>query len=488
MNLNAKPRTIFCHDNLPILRGLNSDSIDLIYLDPPFNKGRQFHAPIGTTAEGADFSDIWTPDSVKDEWHNQIIDKYPKLYKYLDSVGDIGSSSAKYYLIYMAVRLMEMGRILKETGSIYLHCDPTASHYLKLLMDTVFGVENFRTEISWKRTTAHSDTKQGRKLHGRIHDIILFYTKTNNWCWNPVFTKYDKDYVENTYRFVEPETNRHYQKDNLTAAKPGGDTLYEWRVKRLRGDDWESDLRNQWENPEPNWEYKGVPPYRGRSWAYSKEKMHEFAREGRIVYSQTGMPRYKRYLDEMPGVPLQDIWTDIHPPSRRECVGYPTQKPLALMDRILNASSNKGNIVPDPFCGCATTCIAAENLQRQWIGIDVSHKAYDLVKERLVKEVPSDLFRGEPIFRTNVPTRTDIPHKKAPTEEDKFHLFGKQNSKCYGCFTKFEVQHLEIDHFIPKSQGGSHERENLQLLCGHCNRVKGDRPMEYLKAKMKAIA
>ena len=175
-------------------------------------------------------------------------------------------------------------------------------------------------------------------------------------------------------------------------------------------------------------------------------------------------------------------------PSSKERLGYPTQKPLKLLDRIIKASSNERDIVLDPFCGCATTCIAAENLQRNWIGIDVSHKAYDLVIERLNSEVPPDLFRGVPVFRTDIPTRTDIPHKKAPTEEDKFYLFGKQNSKCYGCFTRFEIQHLEIDHFIPKSQGGSHERENLQLLCGHCNRIKGDRPMEYLKSKMKAIA
>ena len=187
--------------------------------------------------------------------------------------------------------------------------------------------------------------------------------------------------------------------------------------------------------------------------------------------------------------PCPDWWEiPIINPNAKERTGYPTQKPLALLERIVKASSNERDIVLDPFCGCATTCIAAENSQRQWIGIDVSHKAYDLVKERLVKEVPSDLFRGEPVFRTDVPTRTDIPYKKAPTQEDRFLLYGKQNGQCAGCFTRFEIQHLETDHIVPTSHGGNHERENLQLLCGHCNRVKGDRPMEYLKAKMKAIA
>lgn len=168
-----KPRTVFCYDNLPILRGINSNSIDLIYLDPPFNKGRAFHAPIGTTAEGASFHDIWSPDEVKDEWHNQINDRYPDLYKYLDAVGMIGSRSAKYYLIYMAVRIIEMHRILKETGTIYLHCDPTASHYLKLLLDTIFGYRNFVNEIIWSYRTGGA----GKKAWSRKHDVIFFYAK-----------------------------------------------------------------------------------------------------------------------------------------------------------------------------------------------------------------------------------------------------------------------------------------------------------------------
>ena len=222
----------------------------------------------------------------------------------------------------MGVRLLEMRRILKDTGSIYLHCDPTAGHYLKMEMDAVFGRDSFRSDISWKRTSAHSDTKQGRRQHGRIHDVLLYYTVGKSWTWNPIYTEYDDDYVQTFYRHEEEETGKLYRKDNLTAAKPGGDTEYEWRAKRRKAGDWEADLTREWKKPREGWEYKGVPPYNGRYWAYSQEKMQEFAKQGRLVYARSGMPNYKRYLDEMPGVPLQDVWVDVKPTlSKKERMG-----------------------------------------------------------------------------------------------------------------------------------------------------------------------
>jgi adenine specific DNA methylase Mod len=239
----------------------------------------------------------------------------------------------------MAPRLVELRRVLKESGSIYLHCDPTASHYLKLLMDGVFGATMFRTEIVWKRSSAHNDGKQGRKMHGHIHDVILFYSRADDWIWNQTFTEYDESYTTSFYRYIEEGTGRRYRLGDLTAAKPGGDTSYEW---------------------------KGRGPYKGRFWAYSRANMEEFEREGRLVYSKSGMPAYKRYLDEMPGVPLQDVWTDIPPigPQAQERLGYPTQKPEALLERILRASSNEGDVVLDPFCGCGTTVQVAQKLDR----------------------------------------------------------------------------------------------------------------------------
>jgi hypothetical protein len=307
------------------------------------------------------------------------------------------------YLSMMAPRLVELRRVLKPTGSLYLHCDPTASHYLKLLLDAVFGPEHFRSEIVWKRSGAHSDAKQGRKLHGHIHDVLLYYTKGDEWSWNHVFTPYDEEYVERNYNLVDEETGRRFRRDNLTAARPGGDTEYEWRVKKQAGirERWVADLDEEHANPKPGWEYRGVHPYEGRFWAYSQENMRQFAREGRLRHTFEGMPEYKRYLDEMPGVPLQDLWADIPPiiAGTAERLGYPTQKPVALLERILASSSNPGDVVLDPFCGCGTTIAAAQKLGREWIGIDITHLAINLIKTRLADAYGDEVMYeviGEP--------------------------------------------------------------------------------------------
>ena len=278
-----------------------------------------------------------------------VAEEEPAIAYLLETAGRTHSKGMQSYLTMMAVRLLEMHRVLKPTGSIYLHCDPVASHYLKQLMDAVFGAKNFRSDITWKRTSAHSDTKQGRRQHGRIHDVLLYYTVGSTWTWNPIYTEYGAEYVKTFYRHVEEATGRLYRKDNLTAARPGGDTRYEWRVKRPTDGEWEADLDNAWLLPRSGWEYKGVPPYKGRYWAYSRKGMREFAAARRLVYAKSGMPNYKRYLDEMPGVPLQDMWTDVTPTlSSKERVGYPTQKPLALLKRIIAASSSPGDVVLDP--------------------------------------------------------------------------------------------------------------------------------------------
>ena len=254
---------------------------------------------------------------------------------------------------------------------------------MKLLLDAVFGSENFRSEINWRRTNAHNDAKQGRRQYGNVRDTIFFYTKSKTWNWNWQYTAYDKEYVDSFYKATEQNSGRRYSMDNLTAAKPGGDTSYEWRVKRPRDGEWDADLTNEFAHPLEGWEYKGVMPYRGRYWAYSKEGMVGMAEEGRLAYTKNGTPRYKRYLDEMPGVPLQNDWSDIRPASRSESLGYPTQKPEALLERIIQSSSNEGGVVLDPFCGCGTAVAAAQKLDRQWIGIDVTHLAVALMKSRL---------------------------------------------------------------------------------------------------------
>ena len=346
---------LYYGDNLDILREHVADaSVDLIYLDPPFNSNATYNVLFQersgeqSAAQITAFDDTWHWGMESEAAYHEVVTGGPKgLADLLQAMRSfLGQNDMMAYLTMMAQRMIELHRVLKPTGSIYLHCDPTASHYLKMLLDAVFGPTNFRTEITWKRTSAHSDTRQGRRQHGRVHDILLFYTKGSNWTWNPSYTEYDKEYVEDFYKYVEPETGRRYRLGDLTG--PGG---------AAKGN--------------PQYEVMGVTRY----WRYSKDRMQKLIDQGRVVQTKPGnVPQYKRYLDEMPGVPLQDLWTDIGPVASqaRERLSYPTQKPEALLERIVNASSNEGDVVLDPFCGCGTAIAAAERLNRRWIGIDIT--------------------------------------------------------------------------------------------------------------------
>src|SRR5258708_10409397 len=391
--------TLFYGDNLLILREhIPSESVDLIYLDPPFNSSRSYNVLFkdehGTESEAqmTAFEDTWHWNLAAEQTYTELLTEAPdNVAQMIESLrGFIGDNQMMAYLVMMAVRLVELHRVLKPTGSLYLHCDPTASHYLKIILDTIFEPQNFRSEIIWKRSSAHSDTKQGRKLHGHIHDVIFFYTKSDKWTWNPPYTDYDPEYIEDFYRHIEEGTGRRYRLSDLTAAKLGGDTSYEW---------------------------KGVKPYKGRYWAYSKENMEQFDREGRLYYSKTGMPAYKRYLDEMPGVPLQDVWTDVRPigASAAERLGYPTQKPEELLERIIQSSSNPGDSILDPFCGCGTAIVAAQKQERKWIGIDITHLSIALQKYRLEAMFPGIKFKvvGEP---------KDIGAARQLATEDRYQL------------------------------------------------------------------
>ena len=342
-------RSIFGNDNLEIIQGIDSNSIDLIYLDPPFNKKKIFTAPIGSSAEGASFSDIFRKEDVKDEWIQTIKEDQDKLYGFLNGIKNIeGKTSYNYcYLCYMAIRLIEFHRTLKSTGSIYLHCDPTMSHYLKLLLDCIFGEKNFRNEIIW----FYQKWSNAAQKFQANHDIILFYGKTKQIFFN-------KQYLlsEDKKRKLE----KGYQ---INVANDVRQLIY-----------------------------------------YNKEKIKD-----------VDPRRYDRKVDKTkdnPGSPIADVWEVPFLNSQsKERTGYPTQKPLALLERIIKASSNEGDVILDPFCGCATTCIAAEKLNRQWIGIDISVKAYDLVRKRLKKEVanPEDLFQHDNIvtYSQSTPQRTD---------------------------------------------------------------------------------
>lgn len=359
---------LYYGDNVDMLREHVDDaSVDLIYLDPPFNSNARynvlFRTPDGerSAAQAAAFQDTW-------EWNEQSAACYDEMMSAGGKPADIlrslrtflGTSDMMAYLVMMASRLNELHRVLKDTGSLYLHCDPTASHYLKIVLDGVFGPTNFRTEISWRRQSAHNDAKQGRRQYGNVRDVIFFYTKSDKWKWNWLYTPYSENLIETAYRNVEAKTGRRYTLSDITA--PGGASP---------------------EKGNPHYEFLGVTRY----WRYSRKTMGELHKEGRIVQAGPGkVPRYKRYLDEMPGVPLQNDWDDIKPVMGGEAIGYPTQKPLALLERIIKASSDEGDVVLDPFCGCGTTVHAAQKNGRQWIGIDVAHYAVGVIEDRLHRE------------------------------------------------------------------------------------------------------
>lgn len=374
--------TLYYGDNLKILREhIASESVDLIYLDPPFNSNRNYNILFkdesGKEAEAqiTAFEDTW-------HWSRQTEESFRELIGQSSPVGlmigalrqSIGTNQMMAYLVMMAVRLVELHRVLKPTGSLYLHCDPTASHYLKIILDTIFGEEYFRGDITWKRSSAHSDVKQGRRALGNVADHILCYTKSGNFAFNHQFTPYDEEYLRTTYNNVDPD-GRRWKSSDLTG--PGG---------AAKGN--------------PFFEFLGVERY----WRFTKENLEKLLDEGRIYQSRSGaVPRMKHYLDEMSGIPLQNIWDDIPPIGAQaaERLGYPTQKPLALLERIVNISSNPDDLVLDPFCGCGTTIAAAQKLGRQWVGIDITHLSIALQKYRLkdsfgLEEKKDYLVVGEP--------------------------------------------------------------------------------------------
>jgi len=389
--------TLYTNDNLYVLSGLNSESVDLIYLDPPFNSKRMYSAPVGSKAAGASFKDMWTWKDVDEHYLDTLADQFPALAKYIASVGAVHSKPMMAYLTYMSQRIVEMHRVLKETGSLYLHCDPTASHYLKILLDEIFGKNSFRNEIVWGYRTGGVS----KKWFARKHDVILFYSKTT-------------EYLFHTQYYLSPQ------------------------------------------------KYK---------YGYGNKHGYELLeKDGRF---------YKRAI-------CRDIWDDIESlgtlgKPNDPLTGYPTQKPLALLRRIIEASSNEGDIVMDPFCGCATTCVAAQQLHRKWIGIDIEKQAVKVLIQRLSDD--AGLFKDF-TATDQIPKRSDLKIM-LPSQSVKEKLYKQQDGKCNACGQDFELRNLEIDHIIPKSKGGGDYYENYQLLCGSCNRIKGDRPMEYLRLKIE---
>ena len=370
------PNSLYYGDNLQVMREHIADqSVDLVYLDPPFNSNASYNVLFreksgeDSPAQIRAFNDTWhwtqeaertfeleillnpdTPTAVKD-----MMAAFRQF---------LGRSDMLAYLTMMTPRLVELRRALKPTGSLYLHCDPTAGHYLRLLLDSVFGKERFLREIIWKRTSSHNDV---RRNYGATADTILFYTKGDDYTFHTQYTPYSDEQAARDYRHIDAD-GRRYSTSNLRSPSP---------------------------RPNLTYEYKGYQPHRN-GWSISLERMEQLDAEGRLLFpeNENGRIRLKLYLDEMPGVPLENVWTDIPPigSRARERLGYPTQKPQALLERIITTSSNPGDVVLDPFCGCGTAVAAAEKLGRQWLGIDITHLAVALMKSRL-----KNSFNLEPV-------------------------------------------------------------------------------------------
>ena len=357
--------TLYYGDNLDILRRyVRDESVDLVYLDPPF-KSDQTYNVLFQEKDGSQsasqikaFEDTWQWDEAAARSYQETVEGGGAVAEAMIAFRRLlGTNDMLAYLSMMAPRLVELQRVLKSTGSLYLHCDPTASHSLKLLLDAVFGPERFLNEIVWKRTSAHSSAKR----YGPVHDVILFYGKTNKYRWNRVFQEYDADYVETFFDQTDPDGRRWKRSDMTGAGIRYGETGLPWRGINVTA--------------------------KGRHWRSSPSTLDELDRKGRVHWPKKkgGMPRLKQYPEDLPGVPLQDVWTDVRPLHNlaAERLGYPTQKPEILLDRIILSSAGEGEVVLDPFCGCGTTIAAAQKISRRWIGIDITHLAISLIRHRM---------------------------------------------------------------------------------------------------------
>jgi len=374
-------KRLYFGDNLQVLReSINSESVDLVYLDPPFNSNADYNVIFGGRKSGdappqaqiTAFEDTWHWSDESARTLQALYDVNGDLAELLDLlVRRLGHNDLSAYLVMMAIRLVELHRVLKPTGSLYLHCDPTASHYLKVILDSIFGIVNHRNEITWKRQSAHSDAK---KKFCDVSDIILYYVKSNKAKFQPQYGEHNQEYITKFYRHDDNDGRGLYQLADMASPNPRPNMMYDWL---------------------------GFP-YPDKGWRYQTETMQQLHDEGRIYYPKlsdgtfdiTKRPRLKRYLDEQEGSIVTNVWDDIQQigTHAKERLGYPTQKPLALLERILQASSNEGDIVLDPFCGCGTALHAAQKLNRNWIGIDITHLAISLIEIRLISAFPQIEF------------------------------------------------------------------------------------------------
>lgn len=462
---NWKNRTLFHGDNLEMLRGMNSESVDLIATDPPFNKGRDFHATPDSLTAGSKFQDRWSWDNdVHQSWIDQIEDDHPKLMQAIRCARETHSDSMGAFLCFLSVRLLAMHRVLKHTGSIYLHCDQTANSYIRTVLDAIFGANNFVNEIIWKR---HAGGKKTSKRYAMQVDSIFVHAKnTQSMFFDIPMKDHDPEYIAKVYRNNDDDGRGPYRISDL--SKPD---IYGYR-----------------------YDYKGYP-HPANGWRCPESTMKQYDKDGLLYFPKnpTGRIGFKRFLNTTKGRPIGNLWEDIQMLQDRspERVGYPTQKPVALYERIIKASCPDNGIVLDPFAGCATTCVAAERLGRQWVGIDLWNNASAVVARRMQNEC-ADMFGGTITALKIPPKRTDDGLTASPflrvkeralepegkqmnRHEMKEFLLKNEGPKCQGCDREFDdPRYLELDHNTPRADGGINHISNRVLLCGPCNKLKSN--------------
>ena len=469
---------------------MNSGTVNLIATDPPFNKNKDFHATPDSLASGARFIDRWAWNrDVHEEWVDAIKDDWPGVWQAIENSRVNHSEGMAAFLCWLGIRLIEMKRVLADDGSIYLHIDHTAHAYAKALMDAIFGQRYFKNEIVWKRTSSHNRAKRW----GPIHDTLLFYTVSQKYTWHRNIQPLEKDYVDKFYHLKDK--NGRYRLGDLTG--PGlrnGDTGQPWRGTNP------SDRGRHWEVPPDRALPKWFEFPNGYERLTARERLDVLDDQGLIAWPhiEGGVPQFRRYLGENSGVPYQDMILDIKPISSRslESTRFPTQKPLALYERIITASSNEGDMVLDPFCGCATTPIAAERLGRQWVGMDIWNGAHDQVIKRMQANRQL-LTESDPQihYEDSTPSRTDdndspfavpdlrlrlqrVPERwERLTHAQMVSILAQAQANggkvvCAGCGIQLPGRYLQLDHQLPRKDGGENVITNRILLCGPCNNAK----------------
>lgn len=394
---------LYYGDNLDVLRRhIPDDSVDLVYLDPPFQSGKDYNVLFEnkhgdkSAAQIKAFEDTWQWSLDAEEAYQEVVELGGRVADAMRAFRTfLGDSDMMAYLSMMAPRLLELRRVIKATGSIYLHCDSSASHYLKMLMDSIFGPQMFRNEIIWKRTGAHSSAKRC----GPVHDVILYFSRGEDPKWNVQYQAYDEEYVRTKFSKIDDATGEQFQDVTLTGSGiRSGSSGNPWRGydPTAAGRHWAIPAYVMEKFEEKTGRDLSDIPYPSRLDQLQAAGLIYHTRRGR-----GGLPRYKQFLKDQPGTPLQDVWTDIPPINSQaaERLGYPTQKPEALLERIINSSSDPGDVILDPFCGCGTTIAAAQKLGRQWIGIDITHLAIGLIQHRIRGAFRVAKFQiiGEPV-------------------------------------------------------------------------------------------